>query len=173
MISNAVNQTIYRMALVVAIMALLAVACSAQVQDAPKDRKLPPGMTEVTKEDLLKKVPNFFYFDYKGQNNPGKRLWLRVDEKHFVERYPTGYESRYKILGCMSVGEETGTVVVLVEHNHPKQDAIGSAVRPGDFQVFIPDKGNKVMAIQFRHDPKGKWSVLKKDNKPNPMEKVE
>jgi hypothetical protein len=169
MMSNVrINPTIP--ALVTAALVLLALACSAQAQDAPK---LPPGTTEVTKEDLLTKVPSFFYFDYRGKNIPGKRLWLRVDAKHFIERYPTGHETRYKILGRMTVGEESGTVVVLVEHNHPKPDAVGSAVKPGQFQVFVPDKGNKLMAIQYRHDPRGRWSVLKKDGKPNPMEMVE
>src|SRR5262245_7314671 len=56
----------------------------AAAQTEPKDPpKLPDGLTNVTKEHLLTKVPNFFCFDYQGQRNPGKRMWLRIDDGQF------------------------------------------------------------------------------------------
>ena len=54
---------------------------------------------EITKEQLNASVPSFFYFYYPFQPQPGKRLWLRVDDQHFIERYPDGSESKFKILG--------------------------------------------------------------------------
>ena len=55
-------------------------------------------------------MPNFFYFDYSFDPLPGKRLWLRLDDKHFVERYPDGTESRFRILGHAKAREKVGTV---------------------------------------------------------------
>ena len=63
----------------------LAVAVSALVAlsaaDNPKDRPAPGrDLDPVTKEHVLHKVPNFFYYDYPYGPMPGKRIWLRVDD---------------------------------------------------------------------------------------------
>jgi hypothetical protein len=116
-----------------AVPALLAGACLAQ---APP--KLPEGVTAVTKQHLLTKVPNFFFFDYNAEPQPGKRLWLRVDDQHWIERYPDGTESKFKILGRMLVQAELGTVVVKIAGDPNKT----STPNDGTFYVFIPDKGN-------------------------------
>ena len=68
---------------------------------------------------------------------------MRADDKHFLERFPVGPDSIFKILGHTKVREMTGTIVVKVEGD-PESDNDGS------FQIFIPDKGNKEMAILFR-----------------------
>lgn len=119
------------------------------------DKKLPPGVTEVKKDDLLDRVPNFFYFDYRGEENPGKRYWLRVDGKTFLERYPDGMETRFRILGRTKAGTTTGTIVI-------RLDAEGKDVRVNDgtFEVFIPDRGSENMNIRWRlnADNKAEWN---------------
>jgi hypothetical protein len=128
-----------------ALMVLLAGTCLAQVKSrTPEPAKLPEGVSEVTKEHLLKKVPNFFCFDYEGEPQPGKRLWLRVDDKHWVERYPDGLESKFKILGRMKIMGESGTVVVKIEGDPMRTNTPND----GTFYVFIPDKGNVEMVLR-------------------------
>jgi hypothetical protein len=124
---------------------LLAGACLAQAPNSPQaSKKLPEGVSEVKKQDLLTKVPNFFYFDYNNEPQPGKRLWLRVDDQHWIERYPDGTESKFKILGRMLVAGELGTVVVKTAGDPNKTNTPND----GSFYVFVPDKGNAEMVIR-------------------------
>ena len=153
----------------VVVMALLA---TSQVRGADEPKKLPEGVTEITKEHLVAKVPNFFCFDYPFEPLPGKRLWLRVDDSHFLERYPNGTDSIYKVLGHAKARDMGGTIVFKVEGD---PDATQTN-NDGKFQVFIPDKGNETMAILFRHVGGGQkewrdmaWSL----NKPTIIQKVE
>ena len=99
-----------------AVTILLASACLAQVQSGPqgKAEKLPEGVSKVRKEHLLTKIPNFFCFDYDAEPQPGRRIWMRVDDNHFIERYPDGLQSTYRILGRMKIMGESGTVVVKI-----------------------------------------------------------
>jgi hypothetical protein len=114
----------------------------------PKDRaELPEGISPFTSTDLLTKVPNFFSFDYAGQPHPGKRYWLRVDNKYWIERYPDGMESKFKTLGRTIVRGNSGTVAVKIEGDLQKT----LTENDGGFQVFIPDKGCQDMAIFIRH----------------------
>jgi hypothetical protein len=105
------------------------------------------GISKVTKEHLLSKIPNFFSFDYPYDPLPGKRLWLRIDQRTWIERYPDGTESKFLIFGRITARKESGTIVVKVAGDPEKTftDNIGG------FQIFIPDKGNKEMAILFRN----------------------
>ena len=129
----------------VAVSILLAWACLAQGQSGPQEPdKLPEGVSRVTKEHLLKKMPNFFCFEYEGEPQPGRRLWLRVDDQHWIERYPDGLESKFKILGRMKIMGESGTVVVKIEGDPGKTNTPND----GTFHVFIPDKGNVEMVIR-------------------------
>ena len=154
-----------RLRLVAAIVAILVTTDNAHAEDAP-------GVSEMTREHLIAKVPSFFCFDYPFEPLPGKRLWLRVDDKSFVERYPDGSESRFKILGHAKAREMSGTVVVKIEGDPEKT----LTDNEGGFQVFIPDKGNAEMAILFRHGRGGQaewvdmsWSL----NRKTLLEKVE
>jgi hypothetical protein len=140
-----------------AAVALLAAAGLAAAADKPKgDEKLPPGVTPITKEHLVSKVPNFFYFDFGGEPQPGKRYWLRVDHKHFVERYPDGLESHFKILGRATAGGVTGTVVAKVSGDAEKT----GVENDGSFQVFIPDRGGESPHLQCRMGGAGDWNDL-------------
>jgi hypothetical protein len=128
----------------------------APAQDQKKvegAKKLP----EVTKEHLAAKVPNFFYFDYEGPPDPGKRLWLRIDDKHFVERYPSGMESKFKIIGRATVDGVQGTVLVKIAGD---AQATGTE-NDGTLQSFIPDRGSAQMIFRFRILPQGdRWNIL-------------
>jgi len=69
----------------------------------------------VAKEYLLTKVPNFFARDYRFETEPSKRVWIRVDEKTFVERFPSGKENRFTVLGRANTGEVEGIIVPLAD----------------------------------------------------------
>jgi hypothetical protein len=117
-------------------------------------------------------VPNVFCFDYSFDPLPGKRLWLRVDDKHFVERYPDGTESRFRILGHAKAREMVGTVVGKTAGDPEKTQTEND----GGFQVFIPDKGQEEMAILFRHTGGGEPEWLDMEwsrNKKTIIQKVE
>jgi hypothetical protein len=131
-----------------AVTILLAGTCLAQEKSGPQEPdKLPEGVSKITKEHLLTKVPNFFCFEYEAGPLPGKRLWMRVDDKHWIERYPDGSDSKYKILGRLKIMAESGTVVVKIEGD------LGKTGTPNDgtFHVFIPDKGNVEMVLRTSH----------------------
>jgi hypothetical protein len=117
-----------------------------------KTEKLPKGVTEISKEHLNTKVPNFFYFDYGGDS---KRLWLRVDGRHWVERYPDGTESKFRILGSATANGKKGTIAVKTKGDPEKT----GTENDGSFQVFIPDKGNQEMRFMFRNGD-AEWSEL-------------
>jgi hypothetical protein len=138
----------------VRLIAAVAASCFAIAADDPwKGEKLPEGITKVSRDDLLSRIPNFFYFNYEFGPEAGKRLWLRVDDKHWVERYPSGMETRFRVLGRARVGDISGTIVVR-RTGEPEVD--------DNMQVFIADKADGPMQLLFRtpgHQP-GDWAVL-------------
>jgi hypothetical protein len=97
---------------------------------------------------------------------------MRVDHQTFLERYPDGSESRYLILGHTQARDMEGTVVVKTEGDPEKTQTQNDA----RFQVFIPDKGNKAMAILFRNVGNGEleWKDMSwSDNRPTLLKSVE
>ena len=118
----------------------------------PKDppdvvKQLSEQATPLTQEQLNTKVPHFYCFDYHFDPQPGKRYWLRVSSTRWIERYPDGLETRFKILGHTTVKGAQGTLVVKVAGD---TDKIASD-NAGSLLAFIPDKGNEVMHHWFRH----------------------
>ena len=113
---------------------------------------LPTDVTKITKEDLLKRTPNFFAYDYNFEPEPGKRYWLRVTGDYFLERYPSGKETRFDILGRGKMDETAGTVVARVAEDG-KHDG---------FQVFISDRTLEARPLYFRLPSvnEGKWVLL-------------
>jgi hypothetical protein len=164
------NPAVVRVWLVTAGLVLLGETLFVDAQGEKAPQKLPKGISEITREHPPSKMPNFFYFDYPYEPQPGKRLWLRVDDKHWIERYPDGLESRFKILGRTTIRGQTGTVVVKVEG----ASANTLSRNKSEFQVFIPDKGTD-MAILFRHVGKGnQWRNMSgSENKKTIIQKVE
>lgn len=97
------------------------------------------------KDQLRLKIPNFFSWDYSFEPEPGKRIWLRIDDKTFIERYPSGKENKFAIVGRITVDDIHGTLAQIAE---------------GTLQVFIPDKESKPMYLKMRGDEKGEWGHM-------------
>jgi hypothetical protein len=72
---------------------------------------------------------------------------MRVDDKTWIERYPDGSDSKYRIVGRMKIGGESGTVVAKFEGDLAKT----GTPNDGTFFVFIPDKGNAEMVLRTSH----------------------
>ena len=123
----------------------------AAAEPKAEPEPLPKDVTKIAKEDLLKKTPNFFFYDYQFEPEPGKRYWLRVSDEYFIERYPSGLETRFDILGRGKVEASDGTVVARVVDG--KHDG---------FQVFISDRTLEARSIYFRLPTvnEGKWVLL-------------
>jgi hypothetical protein len=112
----------------------------------------PGEIKPIAKEYLLAKVPNFFVWDYQFEPEPGKRIWIRVDEKTFVERFPSGKENRFAILGRANREEVEGIIVQLA----------GSPL-----QAFVPIKGGDPMRFYERASEDDPWQFM------GAMQKVE
>lgn len=70
--------------------ATLALARSGPRDLAAVRKSLPEKITRITPEDLVAQVPSFYYFDYNADPHPGKRLWIPVTDRKWIERYPNG-----------------------------------------------------------------------------------
>ncbi|MCB9783012.1 MAG: hypothetical protein H6751_08630 [Candidatus Omnitrophica bacterium] len=142
------------------VVALMFLASGLPAEGSSEADQAPSKTSEfdpIQKEDYAK-IPSFFYFDYKGDPQPGKRLWLRVDERSWIERYPNGLESRFKMVGRAVIKGTTGTIVVKVEGNPAKT----LVPNDGRFQCFIADKESipPVFAIRWLMPPGMDWRGL-------------
>lgn len=124
----------------------------------PAPRLLPEGVTAVTPEQLVNKIPNFFYYDYNFEPEPGKRVWIRANDHQFFERYPRGKETAYDVLGRATVEQFEGTIAIRVEST----DTTAPATEPKEFRVFIADKTLETRRIYFDHPDfnSGNWVYL-------------
>lgn len=115
-------------------------------------------ITPLTKEQLNTKVPHFYCFNYEGEPQPGKRYWLRVSAKRWIERYPDGLESKFKVVGHAVVRDMPGTIVVKITGD----EAATGAANGGGLQAFIPDKGSAIMHHCYRNIGRGdeQWQDL-------------
>ncbi len=105
----------------------------------------------LTKVQLNTEVPNFYCFEYRANPQPGKRYWLRVSSTKWIERYPDGFESTFKVLGHTTVKDTEGTIVVKTSGDRDKTGADNA----GGLQAFIPDKGSQVMHHWYRNTGRG------------------
>lgn len=141
--------------------AVVAVATTSYPQDpaCAGDGKGPASaeFAKVTNDDVAK-MPNFYYFDYPYEPLPGKRLWLRINKRLWIERYPNGLESRFRVLGRTVVNGIHGTVVVKISGD-PEQTATDNQ---GGLQAFIPDRDNEQLEHHYRNLARGdeQWISL-------------
>ncbi len=121
-------------------------------------RSAPERILPLTKEQLISKVPQFYSFEYRAKPQPGKRYWLRVDDSTWIERYPDGLESTFKVLGHTTINDVEGTLVVKVAGS-PQNTR---TVNDGGLQAFIPDKGSATMHHLYRNIDRGdtEWNDL-------------
>lgn len=108
-------------------------------------RVTPQEAEPTTKDHLRLNVPNFFFWEYTFEPEPGKRIWLRVDDKTFVERYPSGKENKFSILGRFTVEKTSGTLV---------------QIQGGKLQAFVPDKDSEQMFLKMRADETNNWGHM-------------
>ena len=116
-----------------------------------ENRVIPERILPLTREQLLTKVPQFYSFDYRGEPQPGKRYWLRMNDSTWIERYPDGVQSTFKVLGHTTVKNTQGTMVVKVSGNAERTGADNE----GGLQAFIPDKGSPQMHHWYRNLGRG------------------
>ena len=140
-----------------AMLACLAVAVPAASAQKTGDREevctfeIPEATRSLTAQELTEKVPRSYYFDYRGQPQPGPRWWLRLNDSTWIERYPDGLESRFNVVGHATVNGIEGTIVVKVSGKTQKTGTDNA----GGLQAFIPDKGSKVMHHLYRNTARG------------------
>ena len=94
-----------------------------------------------------------FWFDYDYQPHPGKRVWMLVDPTTWVEFYPNGLQSRYKVIDRTTVNGKSGTVVSKFSGDTDETQTLNE----GSFEAFIPDKGVK-LPLYFRNRINGQWN---------------
>jgi len=121
-------------------------------------RALPEGFTAIESERLVYSIPNFFYFVYQFPPEPGKRLWLRINDHQFIERYPSGKETTFNILGRAKVEKLQGTLVIRVDRNDEEPDPADSHA----FRVFIADKASETQRLYYSYPQinSGAWVYL-------------
>jgi len=121
------------------------VACwITPLAQAGRPAEKPPRLGDlpaVTQEELATVVPNCFAVAY------GPRVWLRVDDRHWIERYGNGTERKYHMLGRTRARGRVGILVAKIAGD-PGRTGNGN---DGQFQVFIPDKGEVGADLLFRH----------------------
>ncbi len=128
------------------------------VQSEQTDSPIPERILPLTKKQLLTKVPQFYVFNYDAEPQPGKRYWIRVNNSTWIERYPDGLQSTFKVLGHTTVSHTPGTIVVKVSGTS-ERTGTGNT---GGLQAFIPDKGSAVMHHWYRNIDRGDtgWNDL-------------
>lgn len=95
-----------------------------------------------------------FWFDYRGQPDPGKRVWTRTDAETWEELYPNGTKSRYKRTGRAVINGSGGVTAKKIEGDTEKTFTRND----GSFEVFIPDRTATNRIIFVRHRLQGDWS---------------
>ena len=134
-------KTILKISIAAAFAALLVrpVLLCADTVPAQGAKTVKEETTPLTKEQLNTKVPHFYCFNYEAEPQPGKRYWLRVSDTKWIERYPDGMESKFKVVGHAVVRDMPGTIVVKVSGD----EAATGTDNAGGLQAFIPDKGQR------------------------------
>jgi hypothetical protein len=81
-----------------------------------------------------------------------------VNNSTWIERYPDGLQSTFKVIGHTTVQNTEGTIVVKVSGDEDKTGTDNH----GGLQAFIPDKGSEVMHHWYRNIDRGDtgWSDL-------------
>jgi hypothetical protein len=123
----------------------------AEAGSRPASRNRQELISPLNREQLNTKVPNFYCFEYRGTPQPGKRYWLRVSNNMWIERYPDGFESRFRVLGHANVKDTEGTIVVKISGNESKTGTNNN----GGLQDFVPDKGSDLMHHWYRNAGRG------------------
>jgi hypothetical protein len=97
---------------------------------------------------------NNFWFNYRGQPDPGRRVWMRVSDLWWAELYPNGTVARYQQSGRALVNGTSGTTVRKAEGSTGQT----LTANDGSFEVFVPDRTATNRILYFRHFEQNTWS---------------
>ena len=100
-------------------------------------------------------APRHFWFVFEGGPAPGLRAWMKVREDTWVELFPDGTESRYKVLQRGNVLGRSGTILKKFAGDPDKTLTLND----GSFEAFVPDDGPGPLMICFRYFQNGHWSA--------------
>jgi hypothetical protein len=101
----------------------------------------------------LSDIVRGFWFYYPHLPSPGKRFWLQVDRDTWIERYANGRETRFRLIGRLTVNGRKGSLLATI-HGDP---AVTKVKDDASFQVFVPDKADRETDALFRNLINGKW----------------
>ena len=146
------------------LLALAAIAVSQRSKPASSSlnatqQKPPDAISPGTAGQLTTAAPRSYEFG----TGPGRRVWQRTEADTWLEVYPDGLTSTFKVLGRTRVGESDGTVVAKVAGDEGRT----ATANDGSLQAFIPDKGSQRMHHWFRNTSRGdtEWHDLAAMNK--------
>ena len=100
---------------------------------------------------------NKFWFEIKGNIEPGYRLWERNGGGIWTETYPSGFNSKFKEVGRTKVNGLDGDYVVKVSGDEEK-----TSTKNGGFRVFFPDYQKDNKFIYFSKKTQNGWAVWDK-----------
>jgi hypothetical protein len=107
-----------------------------------------------------------FWFSYPYQPQPGSRVWINVKATNWVEVYPDGSQSHYRLVGRESVDGLSGIVVAKTAGDVETTQTLND----GSFQAFLPDKNSARIVLYFRNKTDGQWQPWRPLAQINPIE---
>jgi ankyrin repeat protein len=110
---------------------------------------------EVPDSNLMQK----FWFAYPYQPEPGYRLWELTDKGIWIENYPSGLKSEFKIIDRTKIDGISGEYAIKV-----KGDPRKTNTENGDFRVFIPDFRTADSFIYMSRKTLGSWQGWEKSD---------
>jgi hypothetical protein len=114
-----------------------------------------PNRVAITEASILAepKILRAFWFDYPHEPEPGRRYWVQVDNNTWLEEYPSGQTTKFRIVGTTVAKGSAGSLLLEVQSDS------GTTLVPSDgsFEVFIPDKSTNGTDALFRHLIQGQW----------------
>jgi len=120
-------------------------APAANAPAAPSNLRITGGAsseTDARNAAAFARAPQRFVFTYQFSPSPGPRYWTREGPNVWVERYETGETTLFELWGRTTIDGDEGTIV-------RRKDAT--------MDVFIPDRGSKMMWTRFRQLVDGRW----------------
>ena len=134
---------------------LLVVSCGP-ARESSTDQEPAASAGQTTNAGLppsdVKSIQHF-WFAYPFQPQPGSRVWINVSQTNWVEVYPDGTQSRYRLLRSETVDGLNGVVV-----SKTAGDVQASrTLNDGSFEAFIPDHENARLNLYFRNRINDVW----------------
>jgi hypothetical protein len=107
-----------------------------------------------------------FWFSYPFPPQPGSRVWINVGRTNWVEVYPDGSQSRYRLQGGETVDGLSGIVVSKTAGDVETSQTLND----GSFEAFLPDKDSARRVLYFRNRIGGQWQAWRPLAEIHPIE---